>query len=78
MQIQALNQKIAALDEACQDYEGTISQFRELVGHLQRYFPYDAVSARCSYLISVNLINYATRLRPLRQRVQQLLHKQLR
>ncbi|KAF6754161.1 dynactin [Ephemerocybe angulata] len=35
MEIQALSQKIATLEEACQDYENTISQFRELVMALQ-------------------------------------------
>lgn len=34
-EIRALNQKIAALDETCLDYDGTITQFRELVMHLQ-------------------------------------------
>lgn len=32
-----LNRKIEGLDETIADYEGTITQFRELVGHLQRY-----------------------------------------
>ena len=32
-----LNRKIEGLEETIADYEGTITQFRELVGHLQRY-----------------------------------------
>lgn len=31
------SQKIKALEDACQDLEGTIVQFRELVLSLQRY-----------------------------------------
>lgn len=31
-------QRISALEDACQDLEGTINQFRELVLQLQRYF----------------------------------------
>ena len=36
-QIREQTRKIADLEDTCQDYEGTISQFRELVMQLQLY-----------------------------------------
>ena len=35
MEVHNLTQKISSLNDACQDYENTISQFRELVMQLQ-------------------------------------------
>lgn len=35
MEVHAQQRKISALEETCQDLEGTISQFRELVMQLQ-------------------------------------------
>ena len=36
-QIREQTRKIADLEDTCQDYEGTINQFRELVMQLQLY-----------------------------------------
>ena len=45
-QIREQVRKIAELEDACQDFEGTINQFRDLVMQLQTYVKFNNINTR--------------------------------
>jgi hypothetical protein len=59
-QIREHVQKIDSLEDACQDLDNTIGQFRELVMQLQRYFPLHGIHLLHTDMISSELDNLRT------------------
>lgn len=48
MDIQAQQRRVSSLEETCQDLEGTIAQFRDLVMQLQTYAICQLISLTCA------------------------------